>query len=314
MIKAYPNLAFALKRARKKENSKDLAQTLRHMISAVPGNDVSEKALRVFETAVNEWGHLPAESRLPASVLAHTFRAVAAELGVCEADLLEKLLSTTLEHAAAEKAGRHGGEVRRTRERILAAAQEVFSQKGFHQATMDEIAERADVGKGTLYRHFPSKENLFHQLVQIRLKELEAEAERILDSDDDVLSMIEKYLQIYFEFFDRNQGLYRVMVREHPDLDERLQDLYVEKIMRRIPRLKRKIREARHQDVLKDVNFHTVFHGVMGFIHGVIQRWLAQDCTYSLVDELPTVRDVLFYGFVNRPITRKEEKTWTSTQ
>lgn len=313
MSKGHQSLAAALKKAARKEDLKDVAQALKCLIQGTEGGEVADRALRAFETTVSEWGHLPATSRPSPSALVGTFRAVAADVGASETALLERLLSAMVEQASGEKAGRHG-EVRRTKERILAAAQEVFSQKGFHQATMDEIAERAEVGKGTLYRHFPSKESLFHQLVQIRLKELEAEAERILDSDDDVLSMIQKYLQIYFEFFDRNQGLYRVMVHEHPDLDERLQDLYVEKIMRRIPRLKRKIREARQQQVLKDVNFHTVFHGVMGFIHGVIQRWLAQDCTYSLVDELPTVRDVLFYGFVNRPITLEEEKSWTSTQ
>lgn len=313
MTKRRQSLCLALKKAARNETPNELAQALRHLIAEAQGSGAAERAVRVFEAAVGEWGHLPAISRPSATALVRTFRAAAADAGVSDTDLLERLLSAMVEQAAGEKAGRHG-EGRRTRERILVAAQEVFSQKGFHQATMDEIAERAEVGKGTLYRHFPSKESLFHQLVQTRLKELEAEAERILDSDDDVLSMIEKYLHIYFEFFDRNQGLYRVMVHEHPDLDERLQDLYVEKIMRRIPRLKRKIREARQQQVLKDVNFHTVFHGVMGFIHGVIQRWLAQDCTYSLVDELPTVRDVLFYGFVNRPITLEEEKSWTSTQ
>uniref|UniRef100_A0A832A1D9 TetR/AcrR family transcriptional regulator n=1 Tax=Desulfacinum infernum TaxID=35837 RepID=A0A832A1D9_9BACT len=313
MTKGHQGLSLALKKAGRNETPRDLDRILRQLIGEAQGSDVAERALRVFEAAVGEWGHLASESRPSASVLVRTFRAVAAEVGASETELLERLLSAMVEQAAGEKAGRHG-EAHRTKERILAAAQEVFSQKGFHQATMDEIAERAEVGKGTIYRHFPSKESLFHQLVHIRLKELEAEAERILDSDDDVLSMIEKYLHIYFEFFDRNQGLYRVMVHEHPDLDERLQDLYVEKIMRRIPRLKRKIREARQQQVLKDVNFHTVFHGVMGFIHGVIQRWLAQDCTYSLVDELPTVRDVLFYGFVNRPITLEEERSWTSTQ
>ena len=47
------------------------------------------------------------------------------------------------------------------KERILEAALEIFSQKGFHPATTDEIAERAGVGKGTLYRYFETKDKLF---------------------------------------------------------------------------------------------------------------------------------------------------------
>ena len=47
------------------------------------------------------------------------------------------------------------------------------------------------------------------------------------------------------------------------------------------------------------MDFHTVFYGVMGFIDGVMQKWLASDDDYSLVDEVPTVIETIFYGFVN---------------
>ena len=187
---------------------------------------------------------------------------------------------------------------RSTRERILDAALDVFSEKGFHVATVDEIAERAGLGKGTVYRHFANKETLFNELVQLRLQELEREANAVLDGQDDVLTMISKYLRIYFAFFDRNQRLYRLVAREGLDVGRQVQDLYVKTVMRRIPVLKRKIYAASQRGELKDVDFQTVFYGVMGFVHGVIEKWLASDCSYSLVDELPLVVEVLFYGFV----------------
>lgn len=187
-----------------------------------------------------------------------------------------------------------------TKDKILEAALEVFSEKGFHLATVDEIAERADLGKGTLYRYFANKETLFNELVRLRLEELEKNATAVLDGQDDVLTMITKYLRIYFEFFDRNQHLYRLIVQERLDVGGQVQDLYFKKVMRRIPLLKRKIYGASQQGVLKDVDFQTVFYGVMGFVHGVIQKWLARDCSYSLVEELPGVVEVLFHGFVNR--------------
>jgi hypothetical protein len=37
----------------------------------------------------------------------------------------------------------------------------------------------------------------------------------------------------------------------------------------------------------------------MGFIDGVMQKWLASETDYSLVDEIPTVTETIFYGFVN---------------
>jgi len=188
-----------------------------------------------------------------------------------------------------------------TQERILNAALDVFSEKGFHSATVDEIAERAGLGKGTLYRYFSNKETLFKELVRLRLDELERSATDILDGQDDVLTMITKYLRVYFEFFDRNARLYRLIVQERMDVGDQMQDLYLKKVMRRVPHLKLKIYGASQQGVLKDVDFHTVFYGVMGFVHGVIQKWLDRDCAYPLVEELPGVVEVLFYGFVNTP-------------
>lgn len=215
----------------------------------------------------------------------------------------EQFYSSLLEKFILEIGAEEGARVLpkfSSRGKILEAALEVFSEKGFHLATVDEIAERAGVGKGTLYRYFTNKENLFNELIRLRLEELEKSAEAVLDGHDDVLTMISKYLRTYFEFFDRNQRLYRLIVQERPDVGEQVQDLYVKKIMRRIPLLKRKIYEASQRGVLKDIDFQTVFFGVMGFIHGVIQKWLASDCSYTLVDELPTVMELLFYGFVGR--------------
>lgn len=51
------------------------------------------------------------------------------------------------------------------RERILKAAKKVFAQKGFQAATVDEIAELAGVGKGTIYRRVGNKKQLLHALL-----------------------------------------------------------------------------------------------------------------------------------------------------
>ncbi len=230
--------------------------------------------------------------------LMEVVRLVGLERGIDPERFYARTLEVLLLDAEAEDGQRSTGR-RSTRERILDAALDVFSEKGYHQATVDEIAERAGLGKGTLYRYFANKETLFNELVRSRLEELEHAANAVLDGQDDVLTMISKYLRSYFEFFDRNERLYRVVVQQRGDVGQEFQDVYVKTVMRRIPLLKRKIYRATQKGVLKEVDFQTVFYGVMGFIHGVIQKWVASDCSYSLVDELPTVMEVLFYGFVS---------------
>lgn len=52
-----------------------------------------------------------------------------------------------------------------TRERILDAALNIFSSKGYHDTRLDEIVDEAHVSKGSIYFHFPNKEKLFLALV-----------------------------------------------------------------------------------------------------------------------------------------------------
>ncbi|NLI81196.1 MAG: TetR/AcrR family transcriptional regulator [Deltaproteobacteria bacterium] len=237
-------------------------------------------------------------SDYPVERLVEVFQKVAQSKGVAPQAFYGRLLSGLLKEGGDRDETGQSMTRYSTKERILDAALEMFSEKGFHSATVDEIAERAGVGKGTLYRYFANKETLFNELVRIRLEELERKAWSVFNGHDDVLTMIRKYLHIYFEFFDRNQRLYRLINQERLELGEQVQDLYFRKVMKRAPLLKKKIYEASQQGILKDVDFQTVFYGVMGFIHGVIQKWLARDCSYSLVQELPAVTEVLFYGFV----------------
>jgi AcrR family transcriptional regulator len=249
----------------------------------------------------------PPQFSMPRLIAA--FAIVAGKRHIDPEQFYSTLLSKLILDTGAEETGRVPPKLS-TKQRILDAALEVFSEKGFHVATVDEIAERAGLGKGTLYRYFANKETLFNELVRLRLEELERSAKAVLDGQDDVLTMIVKYLHTYFEFFDRNQRLYRLIVQERLDIGEQFQDLYVKKIMRRIPLLKRKIYGASQQGVLKkDMDFQTVFYGVMGFVHGVIQKWLASECSYPLVDELPTVREVLFYGFVKSSKAQIQQET-----
>jgi AcrR family transcriptional regulator len=71
----------------------------------------------------------------------------------------------------------------RNRHRILEAAAEAFAERGL-TITMDDIADHAGVGVGTVYRRFPQKELLIEALFEERVGELVAIAERALEEDD----------------------------------------------------------------------------------------------------------------------------------
>ena len=71
----------------------------------------------------------------------------------------------------------------RNREKVLRAAREVFAESGYG-VPLDEIAARAGVGPGTVYRHFPAKEALFEAVVAARVEDLVADARARADAGD----------------------------------------------------------------------------------------------------------------------------------
>src|SRR5260370_688972 len=63
------------------------------------------------------------------------------------------------------------------RERLFRAALNLFAQKGFAETTVEDITESADVGKGTFFNYFPSKDHILLAFVEMQLGKLEAAIE-----------------------------------------------------------------------------------------------------------------------------------------
>ena len=85
--------------------------------------------------------------------------------------------------AAAAPTRRLRADARRNRDRVLEAARVAFAAEG-SEASLDEIARRAGVGAGTVYRHFATKEALFEAVVIDRIGELVDEARDLAEDPD----------------------------------------------------------------------------------------------------------------------------------
>jgi len=90
-------------------------------------------------------------------------------------------------------------DARRNRERILKAARAVFADQGLH-SQIDDVAKRAKVGVGTVYRHFPTKEALLNALVRERFEEIAGYALEALERDD----AWEGFCQLVWRAAERN--------------------------------------------------------------------------------------------------------------
>ena len=100
------------------------------------------------------------------------------------------------------------------RQRIRAAARELFSKLGYEAATLRQIAKRAHVGLGTLFNYADDKRDLVFLIFN---EELDATADRALKSvrpDDPFLDQITAFFRVYYREFSRDPTLSRILLQE----------------------------------------------------------------------------------------------------
>jgi AcrR family transcriptional regulator len=96
------------------------------------------------------------------------------------------------------------------KEEILDAAQKVFFEKGLTTATMDEIAETAELSKWTLYLYYKSKEDMYLGVLMRGMEELHDEYERIGLSDISTVEKLIKLKTVYVDYFYKNRKFFRM--------------------------------------------------------------------------------------------------------
>jgi AcrR family transcriptional regulator len=101
-------------------------------------------------------------------------------------------------------------DARRNRERVLKAAREVFAEQGY-EAQMDDVARRAEVGVGTVYRHFPTKEALIDAIVAESFDRMITFAEEQLASDAEPWEALESTLWTGAEIMAGDRAVTEVM-------------------------------------------------------------------------------------------------------
>src|SRR6266436_3599198 len=114
----------------------------------------------------------------------------------------------------------------RNKKLIVQAARKVFATAGL-AAPIDEIAERAGVGTGTLYRHFPTKEALFEAVVIGRVEELVEEARRLIAVNDPEGAFF-KLLSQLIHHGDGQKDLMDALNKQSFDLQKAVPELLAE--------------------------------------------------------------------------------------
>jgi TetR/AcrR family transcriptional regulator len=100
------------------------------------------------------------------------------------------------------------------RQEMLAAALELFSEKGFHNVSMHEIAKKSEFAIGTLYKFFKNKEDLYKALVLERTDKFHSAIRAAVQEPDDEIEKLREFVRAKGQVFRDNVSVIRLYYAE----------------------------------------------------------------------------------------------------
>ena len=106
----------------------------------------------------------------------------------------------------------------RRRKEIIRIAAQLFSEKSYHDVTIDEIAAKVGVAKGTIYLYFKSKERLYLEILENGFEAIESLIEKEIAKSDPAPEKLKKVLMLIFGFYRQNLDVLRILSRDETHL------------------------------------------------------------------------------------------------
>lgn len=180
-----------------------------------------------------------------------------------------------------------------TRQRILDAATDVFSEKGYHGAAVDDIVKASQTSKGSFYFHFPSKQDIFFSLVDRFIVSLAMSAETAIAQEKGALAKVNAALDTVFNTFSRHRNLAKILLVGGVGLgkvfDERLLAIHA----RFASLIKEHLDDAVIEGSIPPLNTEITAYAWLGAVNEVIVRWLYTGQPDPLEETLDTLRELL---------------------
>lgn len=96
-------------------------------------------------------------------------------------------------------------DAKRNRDRIVEVAREVFREQGY-DASLDLVAKRAEVGAGTLYRHFPTRDDLIDAIMQSWVDRVTETTDKVLAFEGSDRDLLLRWFETYVEMISLHKG------------------------------------------------------------------------------------------------------------
>jgi AcrR family transcriptional regulator len=166
-----------------------------------------------------------------------------------------------------------GGLVERRREQIIAAARKVFARKGYQSTTTDDIIAELGVGKGTLYRYFKDKRELFLAVDEDGSARMDKAAEAAY-SVEDPQERLKALVRCFFELFDGDRDLVEIHMQMRSEFRLEYERKFSEGRDQHLDRVAGLIREGMARGHFRQVDavsasrlFSALLYGVLLMFH-----------------------------------------------
>jgi len=180
---------------------------------------------------------------------------------------------------------------------IIQSAIGVFSQNGFQNSSISEIAQKANVAEGTIYQYFKNKEDLFFSIPIEKTKEFCRELDLHLEGIDGALNKIRKFIWYYLYFFKMNPEYSRTLMLEMRVSKNFVKTTTYKSFKNFTNKILKIIKEGQEEGVIrKDVNIYLIRQLLLGILEHIVTRWLLKGEKYDLFKHYNGVSRLVIHG------------------
>lgn len=185
------------------------------------------------------------------------------------------------------------------RAQLLEAALEVFVAHGFHQAAMDEIADRAGVSKPVLYQHFPGKFELYLALLDTSCSTIIDGCGKALESTDDNKLRVAATFAAFYDYVASESGAFRLVFESDLTNEPAVRD-QVERVTQECAAM---IAEVIHEDTkLPDEAAHLLAVSLVGMAQVSARYWLDDASAIGREDAAALIAGLAWRGIRGYPL------------
>lgn len=158
----------------------------------------------------------------------------------------------------------------RREEEILSVAARVFAEHGYRQTDVQIVADKLGIGKGTVYRYFPTKEDLFFSAVDAGMRALLKCVDDAVLGEEDPVNHIGQAVRAYLGFFDKQPELVELLIIERAEFPDREKGTYFAYKEHNESRWRNFIESAIESGVIRDMPVDSIMNVMGDTLYGAI--------------------------------------------